>query len=206
MEKNVLKFAKSDGDKLAELEADIVKAEAFLVQAAAAHRAARIDLGIAVDELAEKESPANFQTHQAALAASRATSEAKADAAKALDTAQLALELAHTAPARVEVANVIRKGSDRVERAMAKLADPLTKLVVALDEVTFPEVFLDTHAPSMFHGAQFNALMALRGPDGQAFVAALRAFADQVVAGQRSHKLAPTVASEQIKVGLRKAA
>ena len=58
----------------------------------------------------------------------------------------------------------------------------------------------------MFHGAQLNALMALRGPDGHAFVAALRTFADQIVAGTRSYKLVPTVASEQIAVGLRKSA
>jgi hypothetical protein len=188
------------------LEADIVKAEAFLVQAAAAHRAARIDLSIAVDELAEAETPAHFQAHTTALVASRVTAQAKVEAAQALTDAKLALELARTGPARAETASTIRKGADRVEKAMAKLADPLTELVAALDDVTFPEVFLNTPGPPMFHGFQLNALMALRGPDGHAFVAALRSFADQIVAGERSHNLAPTVASEQIKVGLRKAA
>jgi hypothetical protein len=159
-----------------------------------------------VSELEEAETPANLQAHQAALSASRATAQAKVDAAKALATAQLALELARTGPARAEVANVVRKGADRVEKAMAKLADPLTEMVVALDAVTHPEIFLNAPGPQYFHGAMFNALMTLRGSDGAEFVKELRTYADQIVAGDRPYALRPTVAEEQIAVGLRKSA
>jgi hypothetical protein len=105
-----------------------------------------------------------------------------------LRTAEHDLDLARTTPLRKTNAAQLRRAADDLAKALPGARDFMTKFVGVIDAAAFPDVGGGELLVSWIR----STAAALAGPDGEAFVRALRQHADGIESGERPAGLRPT--------------
>ena len=193
----MLKFTKPAS--IADLEQAVTDAKAALDKARANHREKRLAFEDAKALSLDSETLDNIAAHRSALEDVQAAAHAVGLAIDAVKAAELALDLARTAPQRAATAKRLNAPADRLEQAIAGMHKPTAALIAALDDCSFSEVLVGSQAAQIFSQMAYNMREALQGGDGEAFVAALRAYADGIVDGSRSHQISETIVEQRRK-------